>query len=177
MHKKIFYLTLILPYFFACSQDHKKLNEELVKSDPRNYAYEIVAKGADIPWGMTWLPDGSMLVTEINGKIYRYKNGKEYTIEQVPEIYRNGQGGLLDIEVHPNYAETGWIYFTYGSKQGGGEGGNTTLARAKLKDDAMTDLEVLYKAMPNTKKVQHFGSRVRFDDKGFLSGVVMVSTV
>ncbi len=168
MHKKIFYLTLILPYFFACSQDHKKLNEELVKSDPRNYAYEIVAKGADIPWGMTWLPDGSMLVTEINGKIYRYKNGKEYTIEQVPEIYRNGQGGLLDIEVHPNYAETGWIYFTYGSKQGGGEGGNTTLARAKLKDDAMTDLEVLYKAMPNTKKVQHFGSRVRFDDKGFL---------
>ena len=168
MHKKIFYLTLILPYFFACSQDHKKLNEELVKSDPRNYAYEIVAKGADIPWGMTWLPDGSMLVTEINGKIYRYKNGKEYTIEQVPEIYRNGQGGLLDIEVHPNYAETGWIYFTYASPEGDEKGGNTALMRAKLKDNSLTEKQLLYKASPNTTAGQHFGSRIVFDNDGFL---------
>lgn len=90
------------------------------------------------------------------------------SIQGAPEVYDRGQGGLLDIELHPDYAENGWIYLTYSSKEGEGDGGNTALMRAKLNNGKLTGQEVLYKASPNTTKGQHFGSRIAFDKEGFL---------
>ena len=84
------------------------------------------------------------------------------------DIYNRGQGGLLDIELHPNYKQNGWIYLTYASTEGEGKGGHTALMRAKLKDMTLVENEVLYKATPNTTKGQHFGSRIVFDDEGYL---------
>jgi glucose/arabinose dehydrogenase len=86
----------------------------------------------------------------------------------VPKVYNRGQGGLLDIALHPNYAQNGWIYITYASSEGEGEGGNTQLIRAKLQNGALTQIETIYKAGPNTTKGQHFGSRIIFDKEGFL---------
>ena len=77
-----------------------------------------------------------------------------------------GQGGLLDIELHPKYAENGWIYITYASSEGDGDGGNTALVRCKLKNNSLTNIEKLYKASPNSTRGQHFGSRIEFDDEG-----------
>ncbi len=97
-----------------------------------------------------------------------FKNGKKTTIEDVPEVYNRGQGGLLDIVLHPNYKENGWIYITYVSSEGEGDGGHTALMRAKLQDNKLVEKQVLYKASPNTTKGQHFGSRIVFDNDGYL---------
>jgi glucose/arabinose dehydrogenase len=74
----------------------------------------------------------------------------------------------MDIELHPDYKNNGWIYFTYASQEGGGSGGNTTLMRSKLKDYQLINKEVLYKANPNSRKGQHFGSRIAFDTKNHI---------
>ena len=125
--------------------------------------YELVVPDLQIPWGFTFLPDNSILVTEKEGKLIHFKNSIKTEIKNLPEIYVRGQGGFMDIELHPMYRENGWIYFTYASSKGKGNGGNTSLMRAKLKDNQLVDKELLYKAIPNSKKGQHFGSRIAFD--------------
>merc|ERR1711974_404703 len=70
--------------------------------------------------------------------------------------------------LHPDYSENGWIYLTYSSSEGDDNGGHTALMRAKLKDNSLVEKQVLYKASPNTTKGQHFGSRIVFDDKGYV---------
>lgn len=133
-----------------------------------DYTTETVVPDLSIPWGFVFLPDGAILVTEKTGELIHYKDGKKTQIEGVPEVYVRGQGGLLDIELHPKYAENGWIYITHASKDGEGDGGNTALLRAKLDGNRLTDVTRLYKAGPNSKKGQHFGSRIEFDNDGYL---------
>ena len=125
--------------------------------------YELIVPNLNNPWGFTFLPDNSILITEKEGKLIHFKNGKKIEISGVPEIYLRGQGGFLDIELHPNYKKNGWIYMTYSSSKGKGRGGNTTLMRARLKGSQLINQEVLYKAIPNTSKSYHFGSRIAFD--------------
>lgn len=132
------------------------------------YSYEMVVEGLKIPWGFTFLPDGSILITEKSGEIIHFKDGKKTNVQGAPEVYNRGQGGLLDVVLHPDYESNGWIYFTYSSKEGEGDGGNTALMRAKLEGNQLTNKEVLYKASPNTTKGQHFGSRIAFDKEGHL---------
>ena len=83
-------------------------------------------------------------------------------------MYPRGQGGLLDVALHPDYEKNGWIYMTYSSQEGEGSGGNTKLIRAKLEGTSLTNIESLYKAGPNSTRGQHFGSRIEFDDEGYL---------
>ncbi|NRD20500.1 PQQ-dependent sugar dehydrogenase [Winogradskyella eckloniae] len=144
----------------ACAQDKTPLNTE--------NGYEVIVPDLNIPWGFTFLPDKSLLITEKSGSLIHFKDEKKTIISGLPEIYNRGQGGLLDIALHPEYKTNGWLYFTYASTKGENSGGNTAIARAKLENDSLTHLEVLYKALPNTTKGQHFGSRLVFDDKGFL---------
>ncbi|WP_405605775.1 PQQ-dependent sugar dehydrogenase [Polaribacter sp. Asnod1-A03] len=125
--------------------------------------YELIVPGLTIPWGGTFLPDNSMLITEKEGKLIHFKKGKKTEITNVPTVYLRGQGGFLDVKLHPNYRENGWIYFTYASSQGERNGGNTALMRAKLKGNQLVNTEVLYKASPNTTTSYHFGSRIAFD--------------
>jgi glucose/arabinose dehydrogenase len=139
-----------------------------LKLAERNYRIETVVQNLSNPWGMTWLPDGSMLITEKNGALIHFKEGEKIEIKNVPEVYDRGQGGLLDIELHPNYQADGWIYMTYSSSEGDGDGGNTALIRAKLNDGSLSSIEKLYKAEPNTTRGQHFGSRIEFDREGYL---------
>jgi len=125
--------------------------------------YELIVSDLTNPWGFTFLPDNAMLITEKEGKLIHFKNGKKTEIGNVPKVYLRGQGGFLDVELHPNYKENGWIYFTYASSEGPGNGGNTALMRAKFKDNKLINTEVLYKASPNTTRSSHFGSRITFD--------------
>ncbi len=129
---------------------------------------ELVVEGLQIPWGMAFLPDGSMLITEKSGEMIHFKDGAKTSIANVPAVYNRGQGGLMDIELHPDYTENGWLYLSYASEEGVEKGGHTAIARAKLVGDALTNVEVLYKATPNTTKGQHFGSRLEFDNNGYL---------
>ncbi len=160
------FLIILCIAFSACAQ--QKENDIPLKSDPKNYTTEVVVSGLQIPWGMTWLPDKSMLITEKSGELIHFKNGNKTTIGNVPEVYNRNQGGLLDIELHPKYEENGWIYITYSSKEGSEKGGNTALIRAQLKNNTLLDIQKLYKGSPNTTRGHHFGSRIEFDDDEYL---------
>jgi glucose/arabinose dehydrogenase len=161
------YLSIFSFIFLGCEAQVKP-NDISLKADAKNYTLETVVSDIQIPWGMTWLPDGAMLVTEKSGILYHIKNGTKTKIKNMPKVYTRGQGGLLDITLHPDYAKNGWIYMTYAAEEGEGEGGNTKLIRAKLQDGGLTQIESLYKATPNTTKGQHFGSRIVFDNDGYL---------
>nr|WP_299069519.1 PQQ-dependent sugar dehydrogenase [uncultured Allomuricauda sp.] len=133
-----------------------------------DFTAKLIVDGIQNPWGMAFLPNGGILITEKAGEVLLYKNGRTTKILNVPEVYVRGQGGLLDIELHPNYSENGWVYLSYSSSSGSGKGGNTTIMRAKLDNNSLVEKQVLYKATPNTTKGQHFGSRLEFDNQGYL---------
>lgn len=166
--KKHIGLCLVFSFFIACAQQNKQKGDLALSSQEITYAIEAVVDGLDNPWGMTWLPDGSMLITEKSGELIRFNNGNKTTIQNVPEVYNRGQGGLLDIALHPNYSENNWIYITYSSSEGNESGGNTALIRCKLSENSLTNIQTLYKAASNTTKGQHFGSRIEFDNDGFV---------
>ncbi|WP_445956474.1 PQQ-dependent sugar dehydrogenase [Yeosuana sp.] len=160
-------LSVIFLSSFSCAQPHPT---KILAEDPEvvNFTSEVVIPGLNIPWGMAFLPDGSMLVTEKTGEFYHVINGEKHVIEGMPEIYVRGQGGLMDVKLHPKYEENGWIYLTYASPLGEGDGGNTAIMRAKLNGNTLIEKKVLYKASPNSTKGQHFGSRIEFDNDGYL---------
>jgi glucose/arabinose dehydrogenase len=143
------------------------LDKIKLREDPKNYRIEQVVDSLENPWGMDWLPNGDLLFTEKSGEFYRF-DGKKEKIKNVPEVYVRGQGGLLDVIVHPDFENNQFIYLSYSSSSPGSSGGNTTFARARLVDDALQDLKVLYKAEPDTRKGQHFGSRFAWGDDGKL---------
>ena len=150
---------------FSCAQNPE--NKVSIPS-PMVFKAELFIDELQIPWGFTFLPDKSILITEKAGKLIHFVNGKKSIIGNVPEVYDRGQGGLLDIELHPNYDQNGWIYLTYASTEGVQKGGHTALMRAKLQNNSLTNQEILYKAVPNNTKGQHFGSRIVFDNQGYL---------
>jgi len=134
-----------------------------------SYEIETVVTGIAVPWGMIWLPDGSMLITNRSGELYRSENGSlGDPLNGLPEVNAFGQGGLMDLELHPDYEKNGWIYISYASPEGGGSGANTAIMRARLEGNALVDKEVLYKAEPNSRRGQHFGGRIEFDKEGYL---------
>ena len=160
-------IAVVFITFAACAQQ----TESEVKAEAPaslNYTTEIVVPDLNIPWGMTFLPDNSMLITEKSGELIHFKDGSKTIIEGVPEIYTRGLGGLLDIELHPNYRDNGWIYLSHSSKEGDGDGGNTAITRTKLNGNTLVEKQLIYKAGPNTKKGQHWGSRIAFDNAGYL---------
>jgi glucose/arabinose dehydrogenase len=133
------------------------------------FTLEKVVNGIAVPWGMTWLPDGDMLVTNRAGEMYRVSDGVAgMPLQGLPAIHANGQGGLLDIQLHPDYANNGWIYFSYSSPEGRGDGSHTAIMRAKLQGTSLVEQEVIYKGEGNTNRRQHYGSRIEFDDAGYL---------
>jgi len=163
-------LTLIL-INISCAQDLKPLDSEpdnTILMDEINYEMELVFEDKNIIWAIEFLNDNSILAAVKSGSIIHFKNGEKIKIKGVPEIYLRGQGGLLDIELHPDFSENKWLYMSYASEENKGEGGNTTIARARLIDDSLEDLEILYKGIPNTRKGQHFGSRMAFDNENYL---------
>lgn len=160
-------LLSVLTTVIACAQNPKEVKDNDVPiTVSETYDYEVVVPDLINPWGMAFLPDGSLLITEKSGELIHFINGEKITIAGVPEVYNRGQGGLLDIQLSPNYESDGFIYFTYSSTEGEAKGGNTALMRAQLSGNSLSNQEVLYKATPNTTKGQHWGSRIVFDDAG-----------
>jgi glucose/arabinose dehydrogenase len=140
----------------------------VIESEKLKFTVDTLTDKLDNPWGIAFLPDGRILVTEKKGEIRIIKDGKllEEKIENVPAVYDHGQGGLLDIIVHPDYANNGWIYLSY-AKPGEG-GGGTTIARTKLNGNAFTDFQDLFSAKPFVDSEVHFGSRIVFDGQGHI---------
>lgn len=123
----------------------------------------------EIIWGMDFLPNGDLLFTEKRGRIYRYTTaGNTEELTGLPAgINTNGQGGLLDIKVHPSYANNGWIYISYAINNSGG-GSLLRLTRFKLNGNAITNAENLFTTQTANTWYGHYGSRIVFDNTGML---------
>lgn len=158
-------LLIVVMLNYSCAQDAEN---KVITPTTSVFKAELFVDELQIPWGFTFLPDKSILITEKEGKLIHFLNGKKTIIGNIPKVYQRGQGGLLDIVLHPDYEKNGWIYITYASSEGEEKGGNTALIRAKLENNSLTSIEQLYKAVPNTTKGQHFGSRIAFDNDGYL---------
>jgi glucose/arabinose dehydrogenase len=164
---------LSLVIFFTLMTTQAFAQSVQVETESLRLKLELVVEGFDSPWGMAFLPDGSLLVTERAGKLYRIVDGDVAAVRGVPDVWDNGQGGLLDIELHPMFdkPEKNWVYLTFSSPLEDGEpgrGANTALMRARLKDNQLVDQQLLFKALPNYPESRHFGSRVVFDREGAL---------
>ena len=153
-------------FYFPLPED----GGEVHQSEEMNFQVQTVVEGVDVPWGMAFLPDGSVLITERDGDLRMVREGEllDEPIGGVSEVVAEGQGGLLDINLHPNYGENGWIYMSY-SKPGSG-GSMTAIMRAKLDSDnhTLVDQEEIYVGQPFTNSRHHFGSRIEFDGDGYL---------
>jgi len=117
---------------------------------------------------MVWLPDGRMLVTERAGEILVFKND-QFTGEKlagVPKVLNKGQGGLLDITLHPDYARNKWIYISYAKPVK--NGGTTAISRFKLDGNNIVELQTLFEAQPALEANHHYGSRIIFDKDNYM---------
>ncbi|BAS00064.1 PQQ-dependent sugar dehydrogenase [Blastochloris viridis] len=131
---------------------------------------ETIARGLEHPWGVAELPDGRFLVTERPGRLRLVTaDGKlSPPLAGVPEVFAQGQGGLLDIALAPDFAKSRLVYFTFAEPGPGGA--STALARGRLSDDAsaLTGTEVIFRQQPKVSGPNHFGSRIVFAPDGTL---------
>ncbi len=162
-----FRIVIFLSILFWPLLSHPAQRLEPVTGD-FNGRIVTVASGLERPWGMAFLPDGRILVTERSGSLRVIENGRlnPQSISGLPNVVSVGQGGLLDIILHPKFSENGWIYFSYVSPGSGGMG--TEVARAHLADMALKDLQVIFRLEKKTLTAHHFGSRLAFDQAGYL---------
>ena len=137
-------------------------------------AVQLVVSGLNSPWGMTFIDDKQLLVTEKSGttKLVNVDTGEFKEIHGLPDIEIIGQGGLLDIALSPNFARDSSVYFTYAKpiiddgSQSSVNAYATSLAVARLDDFKLLDWQDLFISNVQTKNRQHFGSRIAFDDDG-----------
>lgn len=129
-------------------------------STAQGFKQATVAEGLERPWGMAWLPDGSMLISEKAGRLRLLKNGvlEPTPIAGVPSVMSSGQGGLMDVSIHPRFAENRFVYLTYAS--GTADANRTRIARARFDGKALQDLRVIFEVSQVKSGTQHFGSRI-----------------
>ena len=127
-----------------------------------------VVDGLEHPWGLAFLPDGRMLVTERPGRLRIVADGwlVPEPVAGVPEVWDDGQGGLLDVTLHPGFAENGLVYLSYASPDDDNDTA-TAVARGRLVGARLEDVEEIYVALPRDDGGRHFGSRLLFAD-GYL---------
>jgi aldose sugar dehydrogenase len=130
---------------------------------------ETVAEGLEHPWGLAFLPDGRMLVTERPGRLRLVMPGGKLSapLEGVPRVQHAGQGGLLDVKLDPKFPENQRVYVSYAEPAPDGTAG-TAVARGRLMDQRLEDVQVIYRQQPKVKGALHFGSRLVFLRDGTL---------
>lgn len=121
------------------------------------------------PWGMTWLSENKLLITEREGDILIFENDSftGQKIEGLPVVRSSGQGGMMDIQAHPAYAENGWIYISI-AKDKEDDKSTTAILRFKLEGNQAVQLEELWEATPAWKGGNHYGSRIIFDKDNYM---------
>lgn len=144
--------------------------DRTIESESGPVRVEIVADGLERPWGLTFLPDGQMLVTEQSGRlrIVSADGEKSNPLSGLPEILYRGQGGLLDVKLDPDFAENRLVYITY--SEAGDGGASTAVARGRLNEGAtaLEGTEVIFHQEPKVSGGNHFGSRLAFSPDGKL---------
>jgi glucose/arabinose dehydrogenase len=140
-----------------------------IVSKQATFNVELVLDGLNSPWSVAFLPGGDMLITERPGRLLLVSGGKlePEPVGGVPEVYAQGQGGLLDVALDPAFAENGLVYLSYaGVDDDGGSG--TRVARGRLAEGDLADVEVIFRSNTTSSSGVHWGSRLAFDPEGYL---------
>ena len=165
-------ITLCLASLFtfsACKEDEEATPVDVVSTEEPTVQIKTLLTDRGIIWGMDFLPNGDLLFTEKSGKLSRYSKGTISEITGLPnDISAAGQGGLLDLKVHPKYAENGWIYMAYSSVNAS-NAGKLQLIRFKLNaDNVISNAASIFATDASNTWLGHYGCRIAFDKQGLL---------
>jgi glucose/arabinose dehydrogenase len=159
--------ALLAAAFFLSAASTATAQGQVHGSTHHSFRVVNVAEGLEHPWSIGFLPDGDILVTERAGRLRIIRDGRllPTPVEGVPPVFAVGQGGLLDVVPHPEFASNRLVYLTY-SKPLGGQESTTALIRGRLENDRLTNVEELFVAQSQGRG--HYGSRIVFDGQGHL---------
>jgi glucose/arabinose dehydrogenase len=160
--------TLLLCFFSLLPLPAYAAAPRVIQSEKVTFSLEEIVDGLGVPWGLAFIGDTRLLITEREGNI-RLLDTQRKTLTRIqgaPAVLAEGQGGLMDVAVPPDFKAGDWIYFTFVRDRGGE--GVTVLARAKLQSDKLTQWQDLLETRSATDTGRHFGSRITFDEKGYV---------
>jgi len=142
---------------------------QTITTDEHAFRVVKLVERLEHPWGLAFLPDGRMLVTERPGRLRVIgRDGKldAQPVSGLPRVAAHGQGGLMDVAIHPRFADNNLVYLSYAARGDGGY--STEVARGRLSGAELQDVQVIFRQLPKSGGGQHFGSRLVFDREGFL---------
>ncbi len=132
---------------------------------------DTVYSGSNVPWGLAFLPGGDLLVADRDGQLFRVKKDQPRTeIAGTPAVLAQGQGGLMDVRLHPDFDKNQLVFLSYSifKEEGGKTLSTTAVSRARLVGDRLEGQEVIFEAQPYSTTRHHYGSRLEFDRDGYL---------
>ena len=151
--------------------DQSESLPDTFRTEQLSFTLDTIASGMQKPWGMAFLPNDEMLITETSGILYRLNKDKKLEkIIGVPEVLAQGQGGLLDVVLHPEFEKNKFIYLSYSAikKEGDKTLSTTAIMRAKLEGNQLVQQKKIFEALPYSEKRHHYGSRMVFGKDGLL---------
>lgn len=159
-NKLPFLLSLPLIFMLSCAMPEGPVSLSGDAPEAEGWTSETLLTGLEQPWAMAWLPDGNMVITERPGRLLRINPDLQnpQQISGLPQIYAEGQGGLMDVSLHPNFEENSMIYLTYSS--GDEDTNRTTIGRGQLEGTQLVGFEEIFLVSPDKDGDQHFGSRM-----------------
>ena len=163
-------LSLCHLFLYSCSKESDGDPDGEVPPDTTGVpqiTIKTILTGYEIIWGMDFLPDGDLIFGEKRGKLYRKNNETITSVTGFPEVLSSGQGGLLDIRVHPEYSKNGWIYACYAASNPSG-GGQLNLIRFNITNDQVQNIENIFTTNGSDLWYGHYGSRIVFDKANYL---------
>lgn len=162
--------TCVLSSLLVAAPAAIRAQSPVEASARHDYRIVTVVEGLKVPWGMAFLPGGEMLVTERGGSLRTVRDGRlqPEQVTGVPTVKAGGQGGLLDVVVHPQFAANRLVYLTYSKPSADGARNTTAVIRGRYADGHLTDVQEILEARAWSEGQGHFGSRLAFDGKGHL---------
>jgi glucose/arabinose dehydrogenase len=157
--------SLVVIVIASCAK--KTTSTPVEDSNPPQLSISTLVTGYEIIWGMDFLPNGDLVFTEKRGKMYRYSNGDVTELTGFPAVRSNGQGGLMDVRVHPDYSSNGWIYASYAATATNGSG-ELRVVRFKIAGTAIQNVETIFQTGGGNTWNGHYGSRLVFDNNRLL---------
>ena len=165
---KLFLIALLIPVIINTNVFAQKKNVVATEVGSIDYNIEKIYSNDKIIWSFEFINEKTIIFTEKKGKMYLLIDDNIQEITGVPEIYFMGQGGLMDIELHPKFKENNIIFLSFAESSSDNEGGNTAIMSAILDQNKLINSKILYRGKENSTKGQHWGSRLQFDKDGFL---------
>jgi glucose/arabinose dehydrogenase len=161
-------ISSLVAVSLVVSQATMVFGDTVLRSALHDYRVATVVEGLVQPWSIAFLPGGDTLITERPGRLRIVRQGKllPQAVEGVPKVFHSGQGGLLEVAPHPNFASNRLLYLSYSKPQGDGKQSTTALIRGRFENDQLTGVEQLFESISQGRG--HYGGKIAFDKNGYL---------